>query len=90
MLTYYLPMFNAVFHYSRYYLEIVFSKEETWSYVKALCNRQDDIETYIGFWDYNVFNQLYLDTVRDVTCGSVVTIDPEEIARAKADFALDA
>ena len=90
VLTYYLPMFNAVFHYNRYYLEIMFSKDETWSCVKALCNRQDDIETYIGFWDYKVFNQLYLDTVRDVTCGTKVTIDPEEIERAKADFALDA
>lgn len=90
VLTYYLPMFKSVYHYSRYYLEIMFSKESTWQHVKALCNRQDDVETYIGFWDYNVFNQLYLETVRDVTCGSPVTIDPEEIERAKADFALDA
>ena len=80
VLTYYLPMFNAVFHYSRYYLEIVFSKDSVWQCVKAICNRQDDVETYIGFWDYKQFNQLYLDTVREVTCGSVVTIDPEEVS----------
>ena len=69
-LTYYLPMFHTVFHYSRYYLEIVFSKETTWQCVKAICNRQDDVETYIGFWDYKQFNQLYLETVREVTCGN--------------------
>ena len=86
VLKYYLPMFNAVFHYNRYYLEIMFSKDETWSYVKALCNRQDDIETYIGFWDYKVFNQLYLETVREVTCGSTVTLDPEEISIAQEEL----
>lgn len=79
VLTYYLPKFKSVYHYSRYYLEIMFSKESTWQHVKALCNRQDDIETYIGFWDYKVFNQLYLETVRDVTCGNPVTIDQEEL-----------
>ena len=79
LLTYYLPMFNAVFHYNRYFLEILFSKETTWQCVKAICNRQDDVETYIGFWDYKQFNHLYLETVRDVTCGSTVTLEPEEI-----------
>jgi len=86
VLTYYLPMFNAVFHYSRYYLEIVFSKDETWQCVKAICNRQDDIETYIGFWDYKAFNNLYLDTVREVTCGNPVTIDPEEVSLAQEEL----
>lgn len=80
VLTYYLPKFKSVYHYSRYYLEIMFSKESTWQHVKALCNRQDDVETYIGFWNHKEFNELYLDTVREVTCGSVVTIDPEEVS----------
>ena len=86
VLTYYLPMFNAVFHYNRYFLEILFSKDSVWQHVKALCNRQDDIETYIGFWDYKVFNQLYLDTVREVTCGNPVVIAPEEISLVQEEL----
>lgn len=86
VLTYYLPMFNSVFHYNRYYLEILFSKDSVWQHVKALCNRQDDVETYIGFWDYKEFNNLYLETVRDVTCGSPVTIDPEDISIAQEEL----
>ncbi len=86
LLTYYLPMFNHVFHYNRYFLEILFSKETTWECVKAICNRQDDVETYIAFWDYKQFNEMYLETVRDVTCGSVVTIDPEEIALVQEEL----
>ena len=86
LMTYYLPMLNCVFHYNRYYLEIVFSKEETWECVKSLCRRDNDVETYIGFWDYQQFNEMYLETVRDVTCGSVVTIHPEEIALVQEEL----
>lgn len=69
VLTYYLPAFNSVYHYNRYYLEILFSKDATWEHVKAICNVQNDVETYIAFWDCKQFNEMYLDTVREVTCG---------------------
>ena len=86
LITYYLPMFNYVFHYNRYFLEILFSREETWEHVKSLCRRDNDMETYIGFWDYKQFNDLYLETVREVTCGAPVTIEPEEIALAQEEL----
>lgn len=68
-ITYYLPKHNAVYHYNRYYLEILFSKDSTWAHIKSICSRDNDVETYIVFWDPVVFNELYLDTIKAVTCG---------------------
>lgn len=86
LVTYYLPKYNYVFHYNRYYLEIMFSQNHVWEHVKAICNRQDNIETYIAFWNYKEFNEMYLETVRDVTCGAVVTTDLEEISEAMEEL----
>lgn len=79
-ITYYLPKAQFVGHYSRYYLEIMLSKPEAWSHVNCIFQKNTDMETYLIFIDYRVFNTLYLKTVSDVTCGVPVTIGPEEIA----------
>lgn len=70
-ITYYLPKYDKVYHYSRYFLEILFSKDSTWAHIKSIASRDDDIETYIVFWEPEIFNKLYLDTVKAVTCGII-------------------
>lgn len=78
-ITYYIPKARFVGHYSRYYLEIMLSKPETWSHVNCIFQKNNDLETYLIFIDYRIFNILYLKTVNDVTCGAPATVDPEEI-----------
>lgn len=66
-LTIYLPKINYVGHYSRYFLEIMLSKEETWERISGMFKESSDCDTIIAFWHYRTFTDLYLQTVRDVT-----------------------
>lgn len=78
-ITYYLPKAQFVGHYNRYYLEIMLSKPETWEHVNCIFQKNKDLETYLIFIDYRIFNTLYLKTVNDVTCGVSVTINTDEL-----------
>lgn len=66
-LSYYLPGPDVVLHYSRYYLEILLSKAETWSVMSGMFCKGNDIA--IVFWNYAVFTRLYIQTVASVTYG---------------------
>lgn len=68
-LTCYLPKAKFVGHYIRYYLEIMFSKNETWQHVNCIFHKDTDLETYLIFINYKIFNTLYLKTVIETTCG---------------------
>ena len=76
-ISYYIPSQDSVYHYNRYFLEILFAQESIWDRVRAICKRNNDIETYIAFWDPEVFNRLYLQTIKTVTCG-ITHLEMEE------------
>ena len=61
-------------HYLRYYLEILFSKRETWLNATGIFRLNDDCDTYIVFFDCEEFTHMYMETVAEVTCGNDLTI----------------
>ncbi len=69
-LTVYLPGPKFVGHYIRYYLDIMFSKQATWESMTGIHKENNDSDTYIVFFDFHRFCELYLKTVEAVTCGN--------------------
>lgn len=68
-LTYYLPQVPIVLHFSRYYLEIMLSKPDTWAKATGIHRKNDDTDTFIAFWYYRDFTQIYMDTVAQTAYG---------------------
>ncbi len=65
--TVYLPGREFVGHFCRYYLDIMFSKEETWEHMTGIHKEGNDSGTYIVFFNYRKFLEMYMKTVSDVT-----------------------
>lgn len=68
-LTVYIPSAQFVGHFNRYYLDIMFSNKSTWESMTGIHKENNDSDTYIVFFDYKNFCELYLRTVESVTCG---------------------
>ncbi len=84
-LTYYLPSAGFVGHFSRYYLEIMLAKKETWEMATGIHKKDGDIDTVIAFFDFRVFSKMYIETVKAVTYG-----DAEETGILNAKEPLEA
>ncbi len=69
-LTVYLPGPRFIGHFNRYYLDIMFSKEATWESMTGIHKENNDSDTYIVFFNFKRFCELYLKTVESVTCGN--------------------
>ena len=70
----YLPGPDFVGHYNRYFLEIMFSRDETWETMTGIHKMKNDSDTFILFFNYREFTNLYLKTVAEVTCGDDANI----------------
>ena len=68
-LTVYLPGPGFVGHFNRYYLDIMFSSPEIWESMTGLHKNYNDSDTFIVFFNYKIFCEIYLRTVTKVTCG---------------------
>ncbi len=69
VVNYYLPSVGFVGSFSRYYLEIMLSRDETWSRTTGI-HKVDgsDTDTFIAFFNYADFTLMYMDTVAR-SCG---------------------
>lgn len=86
-ITVYIPKNHFVGHYCRYFLEILFSKAETWKHVNSIFHKETDLETYLVFINYKKFNTLYLETVVEVTCGTgIITISPDNSSNIQTEL----
>lgn len=68
-LTVALPAVNFVGTYNRFFLEIMFSKNEIWESMTGLHREGNDTDTYLVFFNYKKFCKIYLKTVANVMCG---------------------
>ncbi|MBQ5344526.1 MAG: hypothetical protein J6F33_04945 [Acidaminococcaceae bacterium] len=81
LMSIYLPENGFVGHFVRYYLEILLSKPDVWQHVTSIHRKireRGDTDRVIAFWNYKQFVQMYLETVKLVTCGSIVDNDNEQ------------
>ena len=68
-LSYYIPKKDFVCHFCRYYLDIMFSKNETWETMTGIYKVNSDSDRYLVFFNYKEFCTLYMQTVVSITCG---------------------
>ena len=71
--SYYLPDYDVVMHFSRYYLDILFSGEEIWTHATGISRMYDCQDSYVVFFDYKDFIRMYMNCVGNVTCGAKIS-----------------
>ena len=77
-ITIYMASEFTVFHFHRYFLEILFSKPEIWKHVKKYYITNDRTDTIVIYIDALKFVKLYIEEVVRVTCGDYYSITLEE------------
>ncbi|MBQ7417074.1 MAG: hypothetical protein IJV18_03080 [Acidaminococcaceae bacterium] len=78
LMSVYLPETGFVGHFVRYYLEILLSQPDVWLHVTSIHRKireKGDTDRVIAFWNYKQFVQMYLGTVKRVTCGAMDVSD---------------
>ena len=73
ILTVHLPGPNFTGHFNRYFLEIMFCYQSTWEKMTGIHKVDDDSNSYIIFYNYKTFCDLYMQTVAKVSCGMEYT-----------------
>jgi hypothetical protein len=82
--TVYLPGFEFVGHFCRYYLDVMFSKQSTWETMTGIYKEKDDGDSYAVFFNYKSFCKIYMQTVLETAIGDEAilasndTINPKE------------
>ncbi len=74
LMSVYLPETGFVGHFVRYYLEILLSDPDVWQHVTSIhlkVRDKGDTDRVIAFWNYKQFVEMYLETVKRVTCGTM-------------------
>ncbi len=83
VINYYLPRIGYVGSFNRYYLEIMLSDPTVWTYTTGIHKiGSSDTDTFVVFFDYRIFTQLYMSTVARV-CGLAELQREQSAAAAK-------
>ena len=88
-MTIYMASEFSVFHFHRYFLEIMFSKNEIWQHVKKYYVTNDRTDTIVIYINIRAFLHEYIKTLISVTCGDFYEItlqEPEENKQIPEDI----
>ena len=88
-MTLYMASEFTVFHFHRYFLEIMFSRDEIWQHVKKFYITNDRTDTVVIYINIRDFIQEYIRTFVSVTCGDFYHItlqEPEENKQIPEDI----
>ncbi len=68
-LSYYIPNKQFIGHFSRYFLDIMFSKRETWESMTGIYKDKNENNKYLAFFNYKDFCNMYMQTIACITYG---------------------
>lgn len=78
---------EVVGHFSRYYLDIMFTRKEIWQKATGFYKESNDTDTYLVFFNFDNFCEIYIQLVAEITCGdNIITITKRELEKAKEEL----